>query len=58
VTINLNHVTDVLQSQVEVRVFIKGGTSHAAEMKLMHHAAQWPNVRKISFLPKDRRPAP
>ncbi|MDA8192503.1 MAG: permease-like cell division protein FtsX [Thermaerobacter sp.] len=52
ISINLNHVTAVLQSEVEVRVFMKSGTSRAAEMQLMDTARHWPDVRRVTFFTK------
>lgn len=52
ISINLNHVTAVLQSEVEVRVFMKSGTSRAAEMQLMATARHWPDVRRVTFFTK------
>lgn len=53
-TININHVTSVLQNQVELRVFIKPGVTRLQEKTLLQHARQWPDVRKISFFTKQQ----
>lgn len=52
VSLNLNHVTSVLQSEVEMRVFIKPGVSRTAEMALLHEARHWPDVRRMKFFTK------
>lgn len=49
---NLNHIAGVLQSQVEVRVFIDAHVPRQAEMRLEREARHWPEVRKIDFFTK------
>ncbi|PSR27249.1 MAG: ABC transporter permease [Sulfobacillus thermosulfidooxidans] len=56
-TVNMNHVTSVLQSQVEMRVFIKAHVPRAQEMALLAHAEHWPGVRKIQFFTKQQAAA-
>lgn len=52
ISINVNHVTSVLQSQVELRVFIKPTATRTQEMMLLDQAKHWPHVRRISFFTK------
>ncbi len=53
-TVNMNHITSVLQSQVEMRVFINTNVSRPHEMALMQEAEHWPGVRKIQFFTKQQ----
>lgn len=52
VSVNVNHVTQILESQVEMRVFIKPHVSHSTEMALYHQAKTWPQVRRIDYFTK------
>lgn len=52
VTTNVNHVTAVLQSQVEMRVFVNPKASRSQEYALLKTARRWPNVRKMDFFTK------
>lgn len=54
VSVNVNHVTTVLQSEVELRVFVNPKTPRPQEMALLHQAKQWPDVRKVSFFTKQQ----
>lgn len=51
-TVNINQVTHVLQSQVELKVFIKPKVPRPTEMTLLHEARKWPEVRQIAFFTK------
>ncbi len=51
-SVNLNHVAGVLESEVEVRVFIHQHVPRPRELKLMNQAKHWPEVRQISFFTK------
>lgn len=51
-SVNLNHVAGVLESEVEVRVFIHQHVPRSRELKLMNQAKHWPEVRQISFFTK------
>ncbi len=51
-TVNMNHVTSVLQSQVEMRVFIKPHVSRAKEMTLLRDSRHWSGVAKMQFFTK------
>lgn len=52
-SVNVNHVTAILQNQVEVRVFVKPHVARSEELALLHRAAKWPEVRKIDFFTKE-----
>lgn len=52
VTTNVNHVTSVLQNQVEMRVFVNPKASRSQEYALLKTARHWPNVRKMDFFTK------
>lgn len=52
VSVNINHITGVLASQVEMRVFVQSKTSSSAEQALLQEAKGWPGVRKIQFFTK------
>ncbi|MCL4319450.1 MAG: permease-like cell division protein FtsX [Firmicutes bacterium] len=51
-TVNVNHVTRILQSQVEMRVFINPHVSRSKEMTLLQKSRQWSDVSKIQFFTK------
>ncbi len=53
-TVNMTHLTTVLQSQVEMRVFINANVPRHSEMTLLKQADQWPGVRKIQFFTKQQ----
>ncbi|MBX5467379.1 MAG: permease-like cell division protein FtsX [Firmicutes bacterium] len=53
-SLNLDHITGVLQSQVEVRVFVRASATRAQEMALLHTAEHWPQVRQIAFFTKEQ----
>lgn len=52
VSVNVNHVTHILENQVEMRVFIKPHVSRSQEMALYHRARHWRQVRRIDFFTK------
>ncbi len=52
VSANVNHVTTLLQNEVELRVFVKPHTSRSVEMNLLKQARNWPDVRKVEFFSK------
>lgn len=52
VSVNVNHVTTILENQVELRVFIKPKVDRADELALMRQAQRWPDIRKIDFFTK------
>ncbi len=54
VTTNVNHVTAVLQSQVEMRVFVNPKATRSQEYALLKEARHWPNVRKMDFFTKSQ----
>lgn len=56
-TTNLNHVTSVLQSQVEMKVFINRQVPRSQELALLKKARHWPNVRRIDFFTKQQAAA-
>lgn len=56
-TTNLNHVTSVLQSQVEMKVFINRQVPRSQELALLRKARHWPNVRRIDFFTKQQAAA-
>lgn len=51
-TVNMNHVTRVLQSQVEMRVFINAHVPRTQEMTLLQESRHWPGVKKVQFFTK------
>ncbi|MHB1953574.1 MAG: cell division protein FtsX, partial [Sulfobacillus sp.] len=53
-TTNLNHVTTVLQSQVEMKVFVNPKVGRLKEISLLNKARHWPNVRHIDFFTKQQ----
>ncbi|AUW95483.1 MAG: ABC transporter permease [Sulfobacillus thermosulfidooxidans] len=53
-TVNMNHLTTVLQNQVEMRVFINTNVPRSKEMALLNEADKWPGVRKIQFFTKQQ----
>jgi len=52
VTVNINHVTGLLQNQVEVRVFFKPDLHQAQELALVRDARHWPGIRQIHYFTK------
>ena len=56
-TINLNHVTAVLQSQVEMKIFINRHVPRSQELALLRQARHWPDVRRIDFFTKQQAAA-
>ncbi|MCY0878539.1 MAG: permease-like cell division protein FtsX [Firmicutes bacterium] len=52
VSVNVNHVTGLLENEVEIRVFIKPHVDRRREFLLMREAENWPGVRKIQFFTK------
>ncbi|MCY0897544.1 MAG: permease-like cell division protein FtsX [Firmicutes bacterium] len=54
VSVNVNHVTAMLESQVEIRVFIKPHVDRRRELALMQEAKTWPGIRKIQFFTKQQ----
>ncbi len=52
VSANVNHVTTLLQNQVEMRVFVKPRTTRPEEMALLKQVKTWPDVRKVDFFTK------
>ncbi|MCL5115734.1 MAG: permease-like cell division protein FtsX [Firmicutes bacterium] len=54
VSVNVNHVTTILQNQVEMRVFIKPKVPRSEEMAILHQAQHWPQVRRIDFFTKQQ----
>lgn len=53
VSTNVNHVTTLLQNEVELRVFVRPKTTHAQEMALLRQVKTWPDVRKVDFFTKE-----
>jgi len=51
-SVNLNHVAGVLESEVEVRVFIHQHVPRTSELRLMNEAKHWPDIRHITFFTK------
>lgn len=49
---NVNHVTTLLQNEVELRVFVKPKTTHAAEVALLQKIKHWPDVRRADLFTK------
>ena len=56
-TVNMTHVTNVLQSQVEMRVFIKSNVPRAKEIALLQQVRHWQGVRKVQFFTKQEAAA-
>lgn len=56
-SLNLNHITSVLQSQVEIRVFVHADATRDQEMALLKAAQGWPDVRQITFFTKQQAAA-
>ncbi|MDA8205755.1 MAG: permease-like cell division protein FtsX [Thermaerobacter sp.] len=54
VSTNVNHVTTLLQNQVELRVFVNPKTPRAQELSLLQQAKSWPHVRKVRFFTKQQ----
>ncbi|NMP22659.1 permease-like cell division protein FtsX [Sulfobacillus harzensis] len=54
VSANVNHVTQLLENQVEMRVFIKPHVSRQQEMALYREAKAWPQVRRIDYFTKQQ----
>jgi len=52
VSVNVNHVTGILENQVELRVFIKPKVNRTEEFALRDQARQWSDVRKVDFFTK------
>ena len=53
-SVNLNHVAGVLESEVEVRVFVHQDVPRGQEMRLLTAARHWPDVRRITFFTKNQ----
>lgn len=53
-TTNVNHVTRVLQNEVELRVFLKPQANRAEEMTYLSKARQLPEVRRVTFFTKSQ----
>lgn len=56
-TVNMTHVTNVLQSQVEMRVFIKSNVPRAKEIALLQQVRHWQGVKKVQFFTKQEAAA-
>lgn len=54
VSANVNHVTAILQNQVEMRVFINPKVPRSQEMALFKQAETWPQVRRIDYFTKQQ----
>lgn len=53
VSTNVNHVTTLLQNEVELRVFVKPKATRPEELKLLREIRGWPDVRHVHFFTKE-----
>ncbi len=51
-SLNINQAAGAINRQVEVRVFFKPATTHAAEMTFVHEVRHWPGVRRVNYFTK------
>ena len=51
-SLNINQATGAINRQVEVRVFFKPTTTHAAEDVFLAQVRHWPGVRRIKYFTK------
>ena len=51
-SLNINQAAGAINRQVEVRVFFKSTTTHAAEMAFVSQVRHWPGVRRVQYFTK------